>query len=127
MDAHNNRDNTWEHDEYEPETEDDIPALADALAPDPWDDPHNIEYWVWDGERLVPASPAERAAIQEMERAQSARRRLSQWEHAQRKDAQRRHVFVSLTQIITSWRHLWHDSVHPASLHHKRRSEKQEG
>lgn len=123
MDARNTWENTWEHDEYEPETEDDIQALADALAPDPWDDPHDIEYWIWNGERLVPASPTERAAIQEMERAQSARRRLAQGEHAQRKDAQRHPVFVSITQIITSWRHLWHDSVHPASLHHKRRSE----
>lgn len=134
MDARNTWENTWEHDkydkydeydEYEPETEDDIQALADALAPDPWGDPHDIEYWVWNGERLVPASPAERDTIQEMERAQSVRRRLAQWEQTQRHDAQPLRIFVGLARIITHWRLLWSDGSRPTAwLHHQRHNER---
>jgi hypothetical protein len=30
--------------------------LWDGL-PDPWEGDHNIEYWVWHEDRLVPAPP----------------------------------------------------------------------
>jgi hypothetical protein len=54
--------------------------------PDPWNGDHNIEYWVWDGVRLVPATPEERARIQEDERTQAARRRLEQLQERERRE-----------------------------------------
>jgi hypothetical protein len=33
--------------------------------PDPWEGNHNIEYWVWHGDRLIPADPEELEHIQE--------------------------------------------------------------
>ena len=44
--------------------------------PDPWDGDHDIEYWVWGGDRLVPATPSAAGAIQETERT---RRRVAAW------------------------------------------------
>jgi hypothetical protein len=44
--------------------------------PDPWDGDHNIEYWVWHEDRLVPATPEEIARIKEEERTRDALYRL---------------------------------------------------
>jgi hypothetical protein len=62
--------------EHEHEDKDDLDDVW-LDFPDPWEGDHDIEYWVWDGVRLVPAKPEERARIQEDERTQAARRRLA--------------------------------------------------
>jgi hypothetical protein len=46
--------------------------------PDPWEDDHTIEYWVWRGDCLVPTTPDEIARIQEDERTRGALRLLRQ-------------------------------------------------
>lgn len=52
-----------------------LPGYAgDAL--DPFTDEHNIEYWLWDGERLIPASPDESERLRERE----ALLRLGYWQ-----------------------------------------------
>ncbi len=78
--------------EYQNENEHehkDQDELADVWQdfPDPWDGDHNIEYWVWDGSRLVPATPEERARIQEDERTQAARRRLAHLQEQEYREA----------------------------------------
>jgi hypothetical protein len=55
--------------------------------PDPWEGDHNIEYWVWDGVRLVPTTPEQRARIQEDERTAAARWRLKQMQEQERREA----------------------------------------
>lgn len=56
---------------------DDLPdADARDELPDPWHGDHSIEYWVWDGSRLVPATPQEIARIKEDERIRAMFRRL---------------------------------------------------
>lgn len=47
--------------------------------PDPFAD-HDIECWVWDGERLVPASGLEIQDFEEWERSRAAMRQLTRWE-----------------------------------------------
>lgn len=54
---------------------DESPILSgDAL--DPFMDEHDIEYWLWDGERLIPASAEESERLRERE----ALLRLGYWE-----------------------------------------------
>ena len=83
--------------------------------PDPWDDPHDIEYWVWDGERLVPASPTEQAAIQEAERGQSARRRLTQWEREQRAASRSARGLAGVREAMARVWRLWRRGTRPAT------------
>ncbi|MGZ3602457.1 MAG: hypothetical protein ACXWQ5_23150, partial [Ktedonobacterales bacterium] len=44
-------------------------------ALDPFTGEHNIEYWLWDGERLIPASAQESERLRERE----AQLRLGYW------------------------------------------------
>lgn len=106
---------------------DGIEALADALLPDPWDDPHDIEYWVWNGEHLAPATSGEQANIQEVERTQSARRRLALWERQQRVAPWKQFVagaagFVGIRRLIaaarTVQRHNAQPIASPLDTHH---------
>ena len=79
----------------------------DAPFPDPWDDPHDIEYWVWNGSELIPASASERAALQENERIRLARRRLARWERDQRNASQPKWSLASLTRALAGLRRIW--------------------
>jgi hypothetical protein len=90
-------------------------AMPDPSWPDPWDDPHDIEYWVWNGERLVPASSSERVVLQEIERTQSARRRLAQWEHEQRVAARSVPIIVGICRIIVAVRSIWRHGARPTT------------
>lgn len=66
----------------------DYETHASALAPlDPFDDDQGIEYWLWNGVRLVPAWPDEIARIREQERvreelfqAELRRQRAARWQ-----------------------------------------------
>lgn len=87
--------------EYGPERE---PADWDDL-PDPWDGDHNIEYWVWDGARLIPATPEQHARIQEDERTQAARRRLKQLQERERSEAR------SIRRRISTANMWWRDRI----------------
>lgn len=49
---------------------------------DPFTDEHNIEYWVWDGERLIPASAEESERFCERE----ALVRLGYWQTQSARD-----------------------------------------
>jgi hypothetical protein len=65
----------------------DTPASIDALVdelPDPWEGDHDIEYWIWDGTQLVPASADEVHSIREQERTRDAMWRLKLWEARER-------------------------------------------
>jgi hypothetical protein len=42
---------------------------------------HNIEYWIYDGTRLVPASPAQAEQLRDLD----ARRRLELWQAQERR------------------------------------------
>jgi hypothetical protein len=44
--------------------------------PDPWDDDHTIDYWIWRGDHLVLATPEGIGGIQEDDRAHRVSRRL---------------------------------------------------
>lgn len=92
---------------------DDAGAIAETSFPDPWDGDHAIEYWVWDGERLVPATPDQQAGIQEMERTASARRRLTRWQHEREQEQQcltvRIRIVRGIRQTITG---AWHAARH---------------
>jgi hypothetical protein len=63
---------------------DDVAATRETSFPDPWDGDHAIEYWVWSGDQLVPATPSQQAEIQETERIASAHRRLKRWHNENR-------------------------------------------
>ncbi len=64
-----------------------VVLAGDAL--DPFMDEHNIEYWLWDGERLIPASLEESERFREREallrldylQSQSERNALAQRAH----------------------------------------------
>ena len=64
-------DDTWER--YD---ESDSPAITDVGEIDPFTDEHGIEYWIWDGAALIPASPVESERFRERE----ALLRLSYWQ-----------------------------------------------
>lgn len=100
--------NIWNDWDEVPDDAGDADAVPDAQFPDPWDDPHDIEYWIWDGKRLVPASPTEQAAIQEAERDQSARRRLAQWERDQRAAFRPARGLAGVRDAIARVWRLWH-------------------
>ena len=85
---------------------DDANVTHETSWPDPWNDPHDIEYWVWNGEQLAPASDNERAAIQVEERLRSARRRLAQWERIQHASSRRRRIVAGLVWDVARRLHL---------------------
>lgn len=83
----------------------------EADLPDPWDGDHTIEYWVWNGERLMPATAEECAAIQERERLQSARRRLARWQQegfATHPPHSSAGIFAGIRQALLGVWHFWH-------------------
>jgi len=54
---------------------------------DPWDGDHDIDYWVWHGDRLIPATPEELARITEDERTREALFRLEQVQQCEQRQA----------------------------------------
>jgi len=75
---------------------------APGELPDPWEGEHDIEYWIWDGTRLVPASAAQLELIREDERTFAALRRLWQHQEAERKATRRlawRGVYSCVTRL----------------------------
>ncbi len=80
----------------------DTPASIDALVdklPDPWEGEHDIEYWIWDGTQLVPASADEVHSIREQERTRDAMWRLKQWEARERHATNRLRMRTALERI----------------------------
>ncbi|HEX8036240.1 MAG TPA: hypothetical protein VF510_20450 [Ktedonobacterales bacterium] len=93
------------YDTWERYDKSDTPAVTDAGEIDPFTNEHDIEYWIWDGEALIPASPVESERFRERE----ALRRLSYWQtyingyaHAQPK---RWHAIVTTAQAALG---KWH-------------------
>lgn len=85
--------------EFERESED-WDDLSDL--PDPWDGDHTIEYWVWNGARLIPATLEERARIQEDERTRAARLRLQQMQEREQHEGRslRRQLSTAVTWCV---------------------------
>ena len=107
----------------ESDESDDAAAIPETSFPDPWDGDHNIEYWVWDGKRLIPTTPDQQARIQEMERLASTRRRMAQWEHEQRHISARILIFARMRQAVAgAWqmmaRHVTRPAASPFEAHH---------
>ncbi len=75
---------------------------SEKVFPDPWGDEHDIEYWIWNGTRLVPATPAQVERIQEDERQRQASYRLAQWHNAERR-RQRMHGGTRLLELVRDW------------------------
>jgi|GEM_PF-3756315 hypothetical protein len=92
-------------------------APQETSFPDPWDGDHAIEYWVWSGDQLVPATPSQQAEIQEVERIASARRRLARW-HNEYGQQQRMPVRVRIVrgmrQPIAGFRHMLRHETRPS-------------
>lgn len=65
-----------------------INRWARAEAIDPYGE-HEIEYWVPDGDRLIPATLEDIMRIHEFERARTARRRLETWKRQDQRPAPR--------------------------------------
>ncbi len=116
----------WNHlpdDLEDTDDTDDAAAIAETSFPDPWDGDHSIEYWVWDGARLIPATPDQQAGIQEMERTASARRRLTRWhrEREQQRITVRIRIVRGIRQAIAgAWqlaRHVARPSASPLEAH----------
>ena len=75
-----------------------IDADIDDL-PDPWEGVHDIEYWVWNGTRLVPASEEGVQSIREQERTRDALWRLEQWNADERRAARNLRMRTALERI----------------------------
>ena len=89
----------------------------ETAFPDPWDGDHDIEYWVWSGDQLVPATPSQQAEIQETERIASARRRLTRWhnEHGQQQHVTvRTRIVRGIRQPIASVLHMLRHDARPS-------------
>lgn len=102
---------------------DDAAAMPETSFPDPWVGDSTIEYWVWDGKRLIPTTPDQQARIQEMERLASTRRRMAQWEHEQRHISVRIRIVRGICQTIAgAWqmmaRHVTRPAASPFEAHH---------
>lgn len=69
--------------------------------PDPFGE-HTIEWWVWDGERLIPATEDARREIEEYERSRSAMRRLD--EQRREQNSLRGRASHRLTQLVHATR-----------------------
>lgn len=93
--------NTWNRWENQPDELDEDMDVASTMTgasyPDPWEGDHDIEYWVWHGSRLLPATPHEVASIKEDERTSAALYRLERMQ--QRERPVRRHVFWRFSRI----------------------------
>lgn len=90
---------------------DSIEQLSGQPFPDPFTGDHDIQYWIWTGDRLVPASPeaAERIHQQELlEQEELRRRRESGRAYRQeRLDTTRRlarRLVASLQRQVQRWR-----------------------
>src|SRR5690242_2044559 len=103
---------------------DDAAARQETSFPDPWDGDHDIEYWVWSSDQLVPATPSQQAEIQETERIASARRRLRRWhnEHGQQHLTVPVRIVRGIRQTIAgAWqvaRHVTRQAATPQGAHH---------
>jgi hypothetical protein len=88
--------------EGEHKDQDELADVCDGWHdfPDPWDGDHNIEYWIWNGVRLVPTTPEERAHIQEDERTQAARRRLA---YLQEQEYRKAHSLRRRLSSASTW------------------------
>lgn len=118
-------DDADESDEMDEMDETDNAARQGTSFPDPWDGDHDIEYWVWSGEQLVPATPSQQAEIQETERIASARRRLRRWHNAQ--GQQRMTVRIRIVRgirqtVADAWQMARHGTRPAASLSDAHRS-----
>jgi hypothetical protein len=89
---------------------DSIEQLTGEPFPDPFTGDHDIEYWLWTGDRLVPASPeaAERIHLQEsLEREELCRRRERQRDSRQRLETTRHfvsHLLAPIQRLMERWR-----------------------
>jgi hypothetical protein len=94
----------------------DVAARQATSFPDPWDGDHAIEYWVWSGDQLVPATPIQQAEIQETERIASARRRLTRWhnEHGHQHMTARIRIVRGIRRPIASFRHMLRHDARPS-------------
>lgn len=76
---------------------------ADGL-PDPWEGNHSIDYWVWHGDRLLPATRDELAQISEDERTREALYRLKQMKRSA--------VWIRLVRSFgTLWFRTWLQTI----------------
>jgi hypothetical protein len=88
-------------------------AMADAIEqitgepfPDPYTGEHDIEYWIWTGNRLVPASPEAAERIRQQEASEEEEFRLLR-ERQQAHRQQRWRSFSRFTKrILSPLRHL---------------------
>lgn len=89
-------------------------ARQETSFPDPWDGDHDIEYWVWSGDQLVPATPSQQAEIQEVERIASARR-LRRWHNeSEQHTTMRTRIVRGMRQPIASFRHMLRHETWPS-------------
>jgi hypothetical protein len=95
---------------------DDVAATRETSFPDPWDGDHAIEYWVWSGDQLVPATPSQQAEIQETERIASAHRRLKRWhnENGQQHMTVRIRIVRGIRQTIAGAWQMWRHDARPS-------------
>lgn len=71
-----------------------MPPITDTSDIDPFTDEHDIEYWIWDGAALLPASPVESERFRERE----AVLRLTYWQ-----------THIDGNELTRPWR--WHAIV----------------
>lgn len=74
---------------------DSIETISGEPFPDPFTGEHDIEYWIWSGSRLVPASPEVAERLREHEAQERAERRLMR----ERLQASRRRRWQSFRRI----------------------------
>jgi hypothetical protein len=89
--------------------------------PDPFG-AHDIECWVWDGERLIPASAPEIQDFEEWERSQAASRRLAAFERTQHtrigRARTRLMVVARALRVVQVWRRRDPSQRHPTDAAH---------
>jgi hypothetical protein len=76
-----------------------IDEADDAPFPDPFTSDHTIEYWVWTGSRLVPASPDQAARLRRQEELEAEEFRLLQ-EHKRAYRQQRWQLYSQVVQWL---------------------------
>ena len=69
---------------------------ASAAFPDPFTGDHNIEYWIWTGGRLVPASPDQAERLRRQEALEEEEFRLRR----ERQRAYRQERWQSYSQVV---------------------------
>jgi hypothetical protein len=97
-------------------------AITDAIEQitgDPWPDPftgdHTIEYWIWTGSRLVPASPEESERLRRQEALEEEEfrlRRKRQLEYRRQRLQSYRRVAWRLVSPLRCLLHRWGLSAH---------------